>query len=602
LRIYWLIAGCGTDLPRGLRISIAYAVALAAIRDPQFVINPQSAINQQSAIGNQQSAAWGVTFVDVADRAGLRETSTYGGIDRKRFIIETNGAGVAFLDYDNDGWIDALVLNGTRLKPGARMVETHPPGQEPIAHLYRNNHDGTFADVTTGAGLRASGWASGVCAGDYDNDGRIDLFVTYYGQNVLYHNVGGRFEDVTKRAGLPTGGTRWGSGCSFVDYDRDGRVDLFVANYLRFDLASAPEVGQGPNCLWKGVPVNCGPRGLPTDTNLLFHNAGDGRFTDVSTASRIDRVTGRYPMSTVAADFDGDGWIDLYVACDSTASILYRNNHDGTFTDTAIESGVAYSENGTQQAGMGVAVGDFNGDGLLDLFKTHFADDIPALYRARGKGLFDDVAVATGLGVLNRYVEWGAGIADFDNDGRPDLMYVTGNVYPEVEAVVAAYPHRGPRIVFRNVDGSRFENVSGRSGPGAAARHSSRGAAFGDFDNDGDVDVLVFNMNEPPSLLRNDYAGPNHWIAVRLEGTTSNRAALGASVRVTAGGRTQAQAVLSQASYYSVDDARLHFGLGPAQAADTIEVTWPSGRVDTLTGVAGDRVVSIKEGAARAGR
>ena len=543
-----------------------------------------------------------MTLVDVADRAGLREASTYGGVDRKRFIIETNGAGVALLDYDNDGWIDALVLNGTRLKAGTRAADTYSPGQEPTAHLYRNNHDGTFTDVTVDAGLRASGWASAVCAGDYDNDGWIDLFVTYYGQNVLYHNAGGRFEDVTRRAGLPTGGTRWGSGCSFVDYDRDGRVDLFVANYLRFDLTLAPEVGQGPNCLWKGVPVNCGPRGLPTDTNLMFHNEGGGRFVDVSAASRIDRVTGRYPMSAVAADFDGDGWIDVYVACDSTASILYRNNHDGTFTDTAVESGVAYSENGAQQAGMGVAVGDFNGDGLLDLFKTHFADDIPALYRALGKGLFEDVAVAAGLGVLNRYVEWGAGIPDLDNDGRPDLVYVTGNVYPEVEAVVAAYPHRGPRVVFRNVDGARFENVSERSGPGAAARHSSRGAAFGDFDNDGDVDVLIFNMNEPPSLLRNDYAGPNHWIAVKLEGTTSNRAALGSTVRVTAGGRTQAQAVLSQASYYSVDDLRLHFGLGAAQAADKIDVTWPSGRVETLIGVKGDRVVSIKEGTARTSR
>ena len=585
----------------GLR-SATLIVAIAASGSPHsaFSISHSAFRIPHSALDD--AAAWGATFVDVADRAGLREASTYGGVDRKRFIIETNGAGVAFLDYDNDGWIDVLMLNGTRLKPGVRTVETQPPGQEPIAHLYRNNHDGTFTDVTSDAGLRTSGWASGVCVGDYDNDGRTDLFVTYYGQNVLYHNAGGRFEDVTRRAGLPAGGTRWGSGCSFVDYDRDGRVDLFVANYLRFDLASAPEVGQGPNCLWKGVPVNCGPRGLPTDTNLMFHNEGGGRFTDVSTASRIDRVTGRYPMSAVAADFDGDGWIDIYVACDSTASILYRNNHDGTFTDTAIESGVAYSENGTQQAGMGVAVGDFNGDGLLDLFKTHFADDIPALYRARGKGLFEDIAVAAGLGVLNRYVEWGAGMPDLDNDGRPDLVYVTGNVYPEVEATVPAYPHRGPRIVFRNVNGARFENVSERSGPGAAARHSSRGAAFGDFDNDGDVDVLVFNMNEPPSLLRNDYPGPNHWLAVKLEGTTSNRAALGATVRVTAGGRTQAQAVLSQASYYSVDDARLHFGLGPAQAADKIEVTWPSGRVETLTGVAGDRVVSIKEGAARASR
>jgi hypothetical protein len=538
-----------------------------------------------------------VTFVDLARRAGLITASTYGGVDRKRFIIETNGAGAAFLDYDNDGWVDALVLNGTRLKDNAREAETYPAAQAPTSHLYHNNHDGTFTDVTARAGLDASGWASSVCAGDYDNDGRIDLFITYYGQNVLYRNLGaGRFEDVTARAGLPVGGTRWGSGCAFIDYDRDGRVDLFVANYLRFDLASAPEIGKGPNCVWKGVPVNCGPRGLPTDTNLLFHNNGDGSFTDVSEKSGITRVTGRYSMTAAAADFDGDGWIDIYVACDSTASILYHNNRDGTFTDTAVESGVAYSENGTQQAGMGLAVGDFNGDGALDLFKTHFADDIPALYRGLGKGLFEDMALAAGLGVLNRYVEWGAGMPDLDNDGRADVVYVTGNVYPEVEAVLAQYPHRGPRVVFRNVDGTRFENVSERSGEGATTPHSSRGAAFGDFDNDGDVDVLVFNMNEPPSLLRNDYAGPNHWIAVKLEGTASNRAALGATVRVTAGGRTQAQAVLSQSSYYSHDDLRLHFGLGSASAADKIEITWPSGRVETLTNVTGGRVVSIEEG------
>ena len=540
---------------------------------------------------------WPVTFVDVAERAGLRQATVYGGLDRKRFIIETNGAGVALLDADNDGWLDALVLSGTRLNDGSRVNQTYPPGKAPTSRLYRNNRDGTFTDVTARAGLDAVGWAAGVCAGDYDNDGRVDLFITYYGQNVLYHNAGdGRFEDLTARAGLPTGGTRWGSGCTFIDYDRDGRADLFVANYLRFDLQSAPEVGKGPNCVWKGVPVNCGPRGLPTDTNLLFHNNGDGTFTDVSTTSRIAAVAGRYAMTATAADFDGDGWLDIYVACDSTASILYHNNHDGTFTDTAVESGVAYSENGGQQAGMGVAIGDFNGDGLLDLFKTHFADDIPALYRNLGKGLFEDVAAASGVGVLNRHVEWGAGMPDFDNDGRPDLLYVTGNVYPEVEALLPRYPHRGPRVVFRNVDNIRFEDVTAQSGPGATTPHSSRGAAFGDFDNDGDVDVLVFNMNEPPSLLRNDYGGPNHWIAVKLEGTVSNRAALGATVRVTAGGRTQAQAVLSQSSYYSHDDMRLHFGLGSAPVADKIEVTWPSGRVETLTGIRGDRVISIKEG------
>jgi len=343
--------------------------------------------------------------------------------------------------------------------------------------------------------------------------------------------------------------------------------------------------------------VNCGPRGLPTDTNLLFHNNGDGTFADVSKASHVADVTGRYAMTASAADFDGDGWLDIYVACDSTASILYRNNHDGTFRDAAVESGVAYGENGSQQAGMGLAAADYNGDGLIDLLKTHFADDVPALYRNLGKGLFEDVASASGVAVQNRYVEWGAGMPDLDNDGLADLVYVTGNVYPEVEAVLKQYPHRGPRVVFRNVDGAHFEDVSGRSGAGALAAHSSRGAAFGDFDNDGDVDILVFNMNEPPSLLRNDLRGGRGWIAVKLEGTRSDRAALGATVRVTANGRTQARAALSQASYYSHDDLRLHFGLGDATRADAIEVHWPGGSVETVRDVPGRRVVTIREGA-----
>ncbi len=407
--------------------------------------------------------------------------------------------------------------------------------------------------------------------------------------------AGERFEAVTRAAGLETAGVRWGSGCSFIDYDRDGDLDLFVANYLSFDLDTAREPGEGSHCVWKGVPVNCGPKGLPTDTSLFYRNRGDGTFEDVSDASGIARVTGRYPMTAIAADLNDDGWTDLYVASDSTAAILYRNNRDGTFTDVAIESGAAFDERGNPQAGMGLAIADVDGDGRLDLLKTHFADDIPALYRNLGRGLFEDIAMSAGLGVQNRYVQWGAGMPDLDNDGLPDLFYVTGHVYPEVERVLPDYPHKGPRVVFQNRGGARFTDVTGASGPGATTPASSRGAAFGDFDNDGDVDVLVMNMNEPPSLLRNDYAGTNSWIMLRLEGTTSNRSAIGATVTVTAGKIRAPRIVLSQASYYSHDDLRLHFGLGPADRAERIEVRWPSGVTQVLTDVPARQVLAIRE-------
>jgi enediyne biosynthesis protein E4 len=561
-----------------------------------------AALILQVALAGGSSGAeqtWTVTFTDVASAGGLVHPSIYGGVDRKRFIIETNGAGAALLDYDHDGRLDALVLSGTRLAEGERRDASFPSGQAPSNHLYRNRGDGTFADVTDQVGLRRTGWASGICAGDIDDDGWLDLFMTYYGRNVLYRNDRGvKFQDVTDVSGLGGREVRWGSGCTFIDYDLDGRLDLFVSNYLRFHLEAAPEPGKGPNCLWKGLPVNCGPKGLPTDINLLFRNRGDGRFEDVSAASGIGRVTGRYPMTAAAADLTGDHWPDIYVASDSTAAILYRNNRDGTFTDVALESGAAYNEQGNPQAGMGLAVGDFNGDARLDILKTHFADDIPALYRGLGGGLFEDVATFARLNVQNRHVEWGAGMPDLDNDGRPDIFYVTGNVYPEVERVLPQYPHRGPRIVFQNVDGQRFNDVSSVSGAGATTPRSSRGAAFGDIDNDGDLDVLVMNMNEPPSLLRNDYAGTNRWLGIQLEGVKTNTHGLGATVLVTAGGRTHAQAVLSQSSYYSHDDVRLHFGLASEERAARVEVRWPSGVVDVLTDVRGRQVVKIREGSA----
>ena len=538
---------------------------------------------------------WPVRFTDIAAQAGLIHPSVYGDDDRKRFIIETNGAGTALVDVDGDGLLDALVLSGTRLQSNGRANVAWPAGTEPRSRLYRNRGNGTFEDVSAQWGLDRVGWASGVCAGDYDADGRVDLFITYFGQNALYRNDGGRrFEERGASSGVAPAGARWGSGCSFLDYDRDGDLDLFVANYLRFDVATAAEPGQGANCVWRGIPVNCGPKGLPTDTNLLYRNRGDGTFEDVSAASGIARVTGRYPMTALDADLNEDGWTDLYVASDSTAAILYRNNRDSTFTDVAVPSGAAFNDQGNPQAGMGAALGDIDGDGVLDILKTHFADDIAALYRGLGKGLFEDVAMTAGLGVQTRHVQWGAGLPDLDNDGEHDVFYVTGHVYPEVERALPQYPYRGPRVVFRNVGGGRYRDVTAESG-GDAAPRSSRGASFGDFDNDGDVDVLVMNMNDRPSLLRNDYSGANRWVSVRLAGAGANRLGLGAVVTVTAGGRRQARAVLSQSSYYSHDDLRLHFGLGRSTVADRVDVRWPSGYQQTLTKVPAGRVVTIAE-------
>ena len=527
-------------------------------------------------------------FTDVAKQAGLTEPIIYGGLDSKSYIVEVVGCGAAFIDFDNDGWVDLFVLSGTKL-------EGDPPGV--TNHLYKNNRDGTFTDITKKAGLVRAGWASSVTVGDYDNDGFDDLFITYYGHNVLYHNNGdGTFSDVTRKSGLEQTAVRYGSGCTWVDYDRDGRLDLFVANYLSTTLDKLPKPGENPDCTWKGVAVNCGPRGLPTGFVQLFHNNGDGTFTEVSKQSGVSAAAGSYPMTTVAADYDNDGWPDIYVACDSTPSWLFHNQHDGTFREQALERGVALSEDGLEQAGMGVGIGDYDLDGNLDIFKTNFADDTNVLYHNDGKGNFDDVTIRSGLGVETRYVGWGTGIVDLDNDGFPDLFVATGSVYPEVEKKVPAYPFRTPRLVFRNLGDGRFEELSEEAGSGIVEPHASRGCAFGDFDNDGDMDVLVINLNEPPSLLRNDLSGSGHWLKVLLIGVKSNRSAIGSRVTARYGNRVQAQEVLAQSSFYSVNDRRMHFGLG-AETVAHLTVRWTNGNVDTVPNVAAEQLVVIREGA-----
>lgn len=529
------------------------------------------------------------TFTDIAKQAGLTDATVYGGINSKKYIIETNGCGVAFFDYDNDGWTDIFVMSGTRL-------EGFPRGKEPTNHLYRNNKNGTFTDVTEKANLKRSGWASSVTVGDYDNDGFEDLFLTYYGNNVLYRNRGnGAFEDVTAKAGFPTNGVRWGSGATFIDYDRDGKLDLFVANYLKFDVATAPEPGKGGNCVWKGIPVNCGPKGLPTDTNLLYRNNGDGTFTDVSEKSGVAKVTGRYSMTAIVTDFNNDGWQDIYVACDSTSSTLYRNNKDGTFTDVSLETGTAYNEDGNAQAGMGVTIGDYDNNGFPDIFKTHFADDLPILYRNSGREFYEDASRLAGFD-HTRYVQWGTGFADFDNDGLQDILTVTGNVYPEVEKFFKEYPHRSPRLLYQNLGNGRFKDVSAVSGAGITEPKSSRGAAFGDFDNDGDMDALVMNMNEPPLLLRNDLKAANNWLKIKLVGTKSNRSAIGSRITIKIGDKIQMQEMTAQTSYYSVNDPRLHFGLGVAKQADAIEIRWASGQIESIKNVAANQLITVKEG------
>ena len=532
-------------------------------------------------------------FVDQAAKAGLDAPNTFGGVDSKKFIIETTGTGVGIFDYDNDGWPDIFVVNGTTLDP-------LPGKKQPSNHLYHNNHDGTFTDVTEKAGLAHSGWGQGVCVGDYDNDGYSDLFVTYYGKNVLYHNNGnGTFTDVSDKAHVAGNGT-WSTGCAFLDYDRDGELDLFVATYVDLDMKTVPQPGERASCMWKGAPVMCGPRGLPWGKNMLYHNHGDGTFEDVSAKAKIDQTSGHYGFSVSTLDFDDDGWPDIYVACDSTPSILYHNNRDGTFTDVAVVAGAAFNEDGKEQAGMGSTIGDYNGDGRLDIFKTNFSDDTATLYRNNGDGTFDDVTFSAGLGLHTRYLGWGTMFVDVDNDGWPDLLLVNGHVYPEVDKQHLGSDYQEPKILYHNKGNGTFEDISANAGPGITTVASGRGLAVGDLWNDGRMSAVVSNMNAPLGLLVNQIRNGNHWIAFKTIGTKSNRDGIGAKIRLKAGARILVDEVRSGSSYDSNNDMRVHFGLGPAAGVEWVEVRWPSGLSERFLNPQIDHIQKLKEGSGTA--
>lgn len=538
------------------------------------------------------AAGSSVTYVDVAAQAGVTVENVWGGVDTKRYIVEAKGSGIAFFDYDQDGWLDIYLTNGSRLDT------VWPAGQAPHTHLLKNNRDGTFTDVTEKSGLARTGWQTGVCVGDYDNDGWDDLFLTFWGHDVLFHNNGdGTFTDVSKKAGVQKSEVRWGSGCCFLDYDRDGHLDLFVANYIVFDRDKVPAPGQTSNCQYKGVPVMCGPRGLPGGYNILYHNNGDGTFTDVTEKAGISKTGPRYSITPVSYDFDNDGWPDIYVAVDSEPSILFHNNHDGTFTDVGVMAGVAYNEDGQEQSGMGVGVADYNCDGNLDIFKTNFSDDTCDLYRNNGDGTFQDVTFISGVGVNTQYVGWGCGFLDYDNDGWADIFQANGHVYPKIDQLHLDETFKEPRIVYHNLGNGKFQDVSNQMGPGVMAKHSSRGCAFGDYDNDGGIDVLILNMNETPSLLHNTGGNKKNWIKVKLVGTHCNRTAIGARVTVITGKHHQINEVASGGSVMSQSDLRLHFGLGEAAFADAIEVKWPTTwKTERFTRVAANQTITIKEG------
>jgi hypothetical protein len=526
-----------------------------------------------------------IRLSDVAEQAGVTVLNVSGDVS-KDYIIDSIGSGAAWLDYDNDGNLDLLIVNGSTRDNMKR-------GGDPMVTLYQNDGHGHFKDVTASAGLTHRGWGMGVCVADYDNDGFPDVYITAWGPNVLFHNNGnGTFTDVTKSAGV--GDPRWSTGCAFGDYNKDGYVDLYVANYVAFDERKIPKRGEG--CSYMTLATYCGPMNLPGEADVLYRNNGNGTFTDVTKSAGINDP-GYYGLGVLFADLDGDGWPDIYVANDSVPHFLFHNNRDGTFTERGLIAGVAMSGNGRAQAGMGVDAGDYDSDGNLDLIVTNFSHDYNTLYENSGSGFFTDVSHLSGIARgAAAYMGWGTSFVDFDNDGFLDLFFANGHVYPDIDSHGLGTTYLQRKQLFRNLGNKRFQDVTDEVGGGLLLKKSSRGAAFGDFDNDGDIDVVVLNLNDRPTLLRNDTPKGNHWVTIRLVGTKSNRDGIGAKLRLRAGGRTQTAEVRGDGSYLSHNDMRAHFGLGAADRVQSLEIRWPSGTVDTTQELAADRFYEAIEG------